>query len=327
MNHLITNDQPPYVDFAVFGPHGYRMQRRLKLSGMQICAGGELRHVELAGPPTFHLWEKCYKVLKTVLIMLGAVCSSRLDAYFEHIKQYHERYGPAVWHLLYQGDVRCRQERMIHLDRLASQEQSVAVQASGTHPYNPKKPWDHVWKMAVDDHYWWRKVLEEPCLLIVARTTSLNSMVDGDVMIAEAETPPGKRHRKTPGDNGGWTHTSAIGNSNFNLSPKKSNLERHHNVSNGTYSTNRRGDPICSGFQDGSCKEMDTNRKCAKDGKSVHQCNRCLGTDHIGSECTKTPAVGAQPSWVRFSGKGKSKGKYGSPKGGGKGKKGMDYYG
>ena len=63
VSHLVSTGQPPYVDFAVFGPHGYRMQRRLKLAGLQICAGGELRHVELTGPPTFQLWEKRYKCI------------------------------------------------------------------------------------------------------------------------------------------------------------------------------------------------------------------------------------------------------------------------
>ena len=32
--HLLDNGLPPFADFAVFGPHGHRLERKLKLSKM-----------------------------------------------------------------------------------------------------------------------------------------------------------------------------------------------------------------------------------------------------------------------------------------------------
>lgn len=318
---LLASNAPPYVDFAVFGPHGYRLQRKLKLAGYQICPGGEIRHVELAGPPTFAMWQRCYRVLRTALVSHNAVSPAKLDAYHDHHLQYHERYGPRVWHIQYQGDVRCRQERMIHHLRVASAEHAIAVKENRTTAFDPKRPWDHVWQLAVQDFYWWRKEVEEPCLLVVARTASLDSMVDGDVEIADVETP--KKTKRPAAAHANWSHHTSIGQGGFNL-VKPHNSERFHNVQNGAYSTNRKGVQLCPEFQTGACTEADGDRRCRKNHNLVHQCEKCLSPEHPGSQCTKTPSQdynGAQPAWVRFGSKGKSKGGKGKGKGKEKGKR------
>ena len=43
---LLNAGAPPYADFAVWGPHGYRTMKRLKLGGLTIQPGGELRQTE-----------------------------------------------------------------------------------------------------------------------------------------------------------------------------------------------------------------------------------------------------------------------------------------
>ena len=53
LDALVKSGAPPYVDFAVWGPHGYRLMRKLRMTGMQLMPGGDFRQVELAGPPTF----------------------------------------------------------------------------------------------------------------------------------------------------------------------------------------------------------------------------------------------------------------------------------
>lgn len=319
LNELLKSGCPPYTDFALWGPYGLRMLRKVKLSGMHIAEGGELRHIELPGPPNFAMWEKCYRVLRTGLIMHDAVSVSNLDSYCAHFKRYFERYGPRVFLIQYQAEVRTRQEKMIVWKRQGAEEHRLHPTTS---TYNPDKPWDWVWRRAVQDHYWWRCELEEPCLLVVARTTSVESMVDGDVAIQE---PPLKKGKRNADDN--HHHTTSIGNeSPFGYdSLTNTQTPRHHNISNGTFTTNRRGVKLCPDFNAGNCTQVKGSQKrCAKNSSLVHQCDKCLSTDHPGSQCNKTPSTQgpSQHMWAP-SGKGKSKGK-------GKGKKGGKnrwYYG
>eukprot|EP00972_Heterocapsa_arctica_P098770 14574723-Heterocapsa_arctica.AAC.1 len=60
----------------------------------------------------------------------------------------------------------------------------AAVDAGGTHAYSPLRPWAWVWRQAALDDRFWKLEVEEPSLLILARTTSLSSMVDGDAPVA-----------------------------------------------------------------------------------------------------------------------------------------------
>ena len=71
LDALVKSGAPPYVDFAVWGPHGYRLMRNLLMTGMQLMPGGDFRQVELAGPPTFGMWQRCYMCLETGLLMLN----------------------------------------------------------------------------------------------------------------------------------------------------------------------------------------------------------------------------------------------------------------
>ena len=95
MDALVKSGAPPYVDFAVWEPHEYRLMRKLLMTGMQLMPGGEFRQVELAGLSTFGMWQRCYMCLETGLLMLKAISIPKLLKYHEQQKRYHERYGPA----------------------------------------------------------------------------------------------------------------------------------------------------------------------------------------------------------------------------------------
>ena len=185
---LLNQGSPPYVDFSVFGPHGYRIMRKLKLTGMQMFPGGEFKNIELSGPPTFYLWETIYTVLRVALIMLEAVGISNLDKYLKRHRTYAERYGATVWHLQYQSDVRMRSERLVRIRRIGEQEYAKAQMAGKLHDFDPNKPWDWVWQYAAEDDQWWRNEFEERALLVLSRTSSLARMIDGDAPV-ENGTP------------------------------------------------------------------------------------------------------------------------------------------
>ena len=56
LKFLVDAGQAPSVDFALWGPHGQRLERKLRLSGAVFDKDGTIRMVETAGPPTLAAW-------------------------------------------------------------------------------------------------------------------------------------------------------------------------------------------------------------------------------------------------------------------------------
>ena len=54
---LLSSGAPLYVDLAVWGPFGHRIQRKLGVSGQVLCANGVLRTVQLYGQPSVSGWQ------------------------------------------------------------------------------------------------------------------------------------------------------------------------------------------------------------------------------------------------------------------------------
>ena len=247
---LLDRDLPPYVDFAVWGPHGHRLLRKMRLSGLAFGEKGVLRNVEIYGPPTFAHWEACYKCLRTGLIGWKAVGLGRLEGYYGMMKRYSDRYGPACWCLLYQADVRCRLELTERIRRRGEDERSKALAAGGTHPMDPSCPWDWVWGEIVSDAQFWKVELEEPALLILTHTKQLATMLGGDANVVgpapkDDGPPSSKRSRPAANEQGNDSDQ-------WSTSVKRQTW-RAHNVQSGVYTTNRHSAPLCEGYQTGAC--------------------------------------------------------------------------
>ena len=207
--------------------------------------------------------------------MLGVLTQARCEAYVNLIRKYHTRYGAKCWTIIYQAEVRARQEQWERCRRLAAEEQRKAAAAGLAHEYDPDMPWEHSRRMLVESVRFWKDELEDPCMLILTKSASASAFVE-----TEGDHKRDTEKVKSPGI--------------------KLRLEdKSHNVTEGRYTTNRRGVRLCEGFNAGECKEVDKYGRCAKDSNRVHQCNRCLSTDHIGSSCTKTA-----PEFQRGRGRG-----------------------
>ena len=102
LHHCLLSVQVPYVHFALWCPHACKVIRMLKLSGMQLMPGGELRSIEILGLPSSDVWEKCYALLLTELVMVEAL------GYHDKIKRYVAHYGNEKWLLIYQCDMQTR---------------------------------------------------------------------------------------------------------------------------------------------------------------------------------------------------------------------------
>jgi hypothetical protein len=296
---------PPYVDFALWGPHGQRIEKRVRMQGVKIKPDGSIGVCEINGPVTFDDWCQCYSVFRTGAIMLEAILPVYLDAYSDLMKRYHERYGSKVWSLLYQADVRARLEQSERIRRLGA-----AALADGVAGCNfvPTMPWNWVWKELVNDDRFWKREYEEQAMLVLANTRRLDSMLDGDAAIGDgfnrraqglsAGLPPGNR-RNDPADQFSDAPTAR---------PKKAARTEPDRGPDGLFSKNRKGLGLCRAFQTGGCGAH-KGGKCPNNAQYVHQCGKCLSSDHGATFCDRD---GAAPT-----GKGKGKGK---PKGRGRGR-------
>ena len=275
--------------------------------------GGGLQMVEIVGPNTFYMWAEKWTVFKTGCIMLGILRLSTLDKYFTKIKRYFERYGQVCWHLIYQTDVHFRNEKLEEVRREVELEHEIALSNRGISKFNIDMPWDACFLEGMKDQSWWRENLEEDAHLICSKAIPNKSTIGDDVPIAPDGTSGGGTTAPAPKRraNNTSTHASPVPPSPSRLAAMASKV---HNVQNGLYTTNRKGQALCEGFQTGTCTELGRNNTCAKDATKSHQCAKCLSVAHGAHACTKSPLAPGQ-AWENGKGKGKGKGKKGKGKG------------
>ena len=142
-------------------------------------------------------------------------------------------------------------------------------------------------------------------MLILNRSLALCSTVAGDAPVAEGSRSAGSVTSRALAAPRPPAEPLAA-------RPKKK-ARGVHNVSNGVFTTNRTGAPLCADFQRGACQGVSNGIQCPRDSSKVHLCEKCLG-QHPGSSCTNTPRPN---SASRAAGRGR-----GANKGGGKGKRG-----
>lgn len=308
--HLLSQGQPPYTDFSIFGPFGHRIMKRIKLQGMAIDRDGSLKMIELYGPNNLGTWLASYNVLLNILVMLDAVDLGHLQKYRSHVERLAERYGPKVWSVIYQADVRCRLEHMERIRRTLQADHDKAEAAGKDTDFDKDRPWNATWMRTIADEAFWREEVTEPALLILAKITQPSEIVQGDAKVSNAgsgsdirETAPGPARMAADQDDRG-------------LRPRKQNRTgRVHQVADGRYTHNRTGFRLCSGYQSGQCRDATQGVWCSHQWDTVHQCNKCLGT-HPGDRCPHEEV--RTPGFVkRGEGKGKNKG---AKKGKGKGR-------
>ena len=288
---ILDADVVPYVDFAIWGPHGNRVRRKLKLHGVTFSSDGTLIPTEVAGPPSFDQWSAAYTCLRTALVSWKAVELGRVDQYARLIARYVSRYGQSSWYQIYQADVRCRSEHMERIRRRGDEERAVAEAAGQTHSMDPTRPWDWVWSEVVKDSDFWRVELEEPALMALTRA-SRSAPASSNL----ASAPSAKR-----------------------LAPEGLStvmkVAKMHEVDGNTFKTNRKGMKLCEGFNKGDCPHNPRSTVCPRDSDAAHQCSRCLDSTHGQHACFRTDFPAQKP--LKQHEGGKSRG-YGGGKGKGK---------
>ena len=315
--YYMKNGNPPWADFAIFGPHGQRLMCKLKMSGLRLQPDGSFLNVEYKGPPSYWLWEQCYSILKTGLIFLDAAELGPLEAYKERIKKYAMENPPAVWHLIYQADHRMRKE---HMERILRRGE-IAKAKDSTHPFDPASPWKWVWsEAATGEDKFWKKEFEDPSVLVVTHTKSVLANLQGDAQLAGDRNvndtdmlhtaPPAMPGIQAP-PSSRPVHTPPQREDREPKRPKKADRTADDNLavfSDGKYSCNKKGLDLCHGYNggDGSCRSTNGQGRCSKNTDRVHQCHICLQA-HPASQCPKAGGGGEAKKRGK-KGKGKGRG-------------------
>ena len=145
VKQLITDDLPPYVNFAIWGPYGRRLVKKIMFVAFLYSAlTGEWTRKELPGPPSFDTWWVCWRFFKVVILLLQICMPEIVDNYAEFIRDLHILYGPECWFVIYQADVRMRSEQWERIRRKLESKHAEAVKNGVPSSFNPAKPWECV---------------------------------------------------------------------------------------------------------------------------------------------------------------------------------------
>eukprot|EP00435_Cladocopium_sp_Y103_P028948 s1750_g7.t1 len=302
LDSLFKAGRVPYTDMAIWGPYHVRLVKKIKMKGVRLTPTGELTTVEMFGPGDYETWRSCYLIFRTGCIMLDQISTSALDNYEKKIRRYHERYGRACWPLIYQADVRARLEHAERLRRKGHDAHEKALRAGGITDYDPAKPWEWVWNQLAQEPDFWHREVEEPCILLLAKTQNLGSLIGEDATVepsAARHTSSVKRPPPPPPRDESAMPASASGKRQ-----RGPDIREHRLGEDGNFSHNRKGIELCRLWQTGECTDTDRRGCCAKYPQRRHQCSKCLSDSHGAHKC---PMEGApKPPRVNH-GKGKGK--------------------
>ena len=281
----------PYADFGVWGPHGARIERRLKFTAYMMMPGGAMRSLEMPGAESLSTWRECWAVFRTAAIMLSVALAGVLDRYEALFVDRCERY-PNAWHICAQADIRCRSEMWV-TERWAQEE------FHSSHPnlsaFNPAMPWNSVIKSSATDTEFWDRELKEPAQnFSFSRFNNSSGQRSGGQFVAPPPPPvqlqgagrqeqPSKKRKK---------NTYASG------APKgQTNPAEDAKRPDGRYYRDRHGAELCYTYNrsENGC----SNGACTS--QRSHACEWCR-QPHRAIACPK------HPGWTPPVAKGKGKG-------------------
>ena len=126
---VLKRHEAPYADFSVLTPFGRRTQKQAKARNFVLQQDGTWKTVEIPGPPTFLAWSACWKIYRTVLLMLKhpanattrtpatpIVTVAALEEYYNRIVELNNEF-PEAWQLILQAEDQCRGEQFERFQR------------------------------------------------------------------------------------------------------------------------------------------------------------------------------------------------------------------
>lgn len=231
----------------------------------------------------------------------------RLHEYKDLIFRYAWRYGPLPWSIIYQADHRSRLELAERKKQMGLAEKARAEARNQEHHLDRTRHRNWVWEQIVNDAQWWRSELDQPCMLILSRSTTVPRILGHDapaggaqlggpgvpafgqarpaqLALTNGDPSGGGRGGGNPG--GGHPGGGFLGV----VLTKKKERGTSQNVRDGSYQANRRGIALCLGWQTASCNDTQAggSYRCRSNPGMVHQCSKCLSVDHGASACPRS---------------------------------------
>ena len=277
---VLKADLTPYADFSVYGPHGRRLLQKLTYLAWTYLPDGSWQRRELPGPPSVDHWWASYRVLRTTYLLLDAVATETLDNYGELIRGFVTQYGDSVWFLVYNADVRMRAERFQRLRRHAERDHDAAVASGRRSSFDPARPWNTVFSMALVDKDWWEENIHRTALLYLARVKSAAQVLD-DRTAQPASFATGSS-RAASGAGARRTGRSRT--------PQREPAGRPRGSGDDGAIFTKKGKRFCDDYN--------TSQGCSK-GRAcsdLHACKACRAFGHSCQKCTKD-----QKAWTPSS--------------------------
>ncbi len=314
IHQLASGDQIPYVDFAIFGPHGNRMLAKMVYVAFFQTPTGDWCHRELPGPPSFDDWWLCWRVYRTALLLLKLADPEVLDQYAETIRKFHNEYGAQVWFIIYTADVRMRRDRF---ERLRRGEERKASDKGDT----LDRPWNACYEAAIWDSEYWQENLHRPAVLYLTGNTSAADAIDDGTVQATLDTAPrtpraprvdaaphsARPREQEPSASSKGGRGKGVKRDRERPSARdrpwreKGGSDQDQSAKeNGIWVKNRRGVEICRAYNTDQCSG--TGKPCPRE--RAHQCHDCLQL-HPQTKCRPDGGKG------RGGGKGAGKKKKG----------------
>ena len=262
-----------YADLSLWGPTDfapYALRKAVFKSYVLNAATGECSKKEAPGPESIIAWEKCFKTYKAAMVLLEVADPERLEAYMEHVKEFHHRFGTSTWGILYQADCRMMAEYMERIRR--------TLEGEPRHGFTPANPWPAVFAEAIKDQDFWTREVVTPSTLLLARDRQIAVGLSSDSSVEsvpERSSPMQEKEFEQP-------QTKEV-----EESEEKVHGRREVGVGRQSQTVQLESTgfaDICIKFNKGQCGNGKPQSKCPN-GRS-HQCNLCLGP-HQAGQCTK----------------------------------------
>ena len=270
--------------------------------------GGTLIEIELKGPPSFEFWSPSWKVFQCGMIAAGAAIPPVLRAYRELIKGFNSTYGEKCWPLLYQQDVRFRQEFLPELLHKETKKLEAAVLDNTWKKgvgLDADHPWNHCFGLlhTPEVESWWYKNFEKQALFISVGAKSVSSFLSGDASVCSSSN----------------SHMPSVGGDSApdSKSGKRARIEPPSNSGKAGLTKMN----ACKGYNAGTCNGS-AGMVCPKNNHVCHKCSQCGSLKHSLVDCPQKSHKGPKvindkphngAPWKKESkgGKGKKGGKGG----------------
>ena len=185
-----------------------------------------------------------------------------LIAYREMIKGFNIAYGEKCWPLLYQQDVRFRQEVLPEILHKETKKLDASMTDGSWKKgvgLDTDRPWNHCFALlhTPEVKVWWRENFKDLAVLITVGARTVSQYLAGDANISSSS---GSHHPSSGND------AAPDGNS-----AKRAKMAEHSKPGK----DNRLKElQACNGFNKGHC-QGEAGKVCPKSGRFCHKCSQC----------------------------------------------------